>query len=92
MIMTNGVGATIGTLGAQGIVNHFVFSKTPVLEMVDVDGVAHEFLTTESADAIIGGWETSWLIFAGYALVVAVLFAIFFKYKHDPNAVQNVAH
>ena len=25
------------------------------------------------------GWPNSWYIFAGYALVVAVLFAIFFK-------------
>lgn len=28
MIMTNGIGATAGTLGAQAIVNHFVFSQT----------------------------------------------------------------
>lgn len=28
MIMTNGIGATIGTLSAQAIVNHFVFSQT----------------------------------------------------------------
>lgn len=28
------------------------------------------------------GWHTSWFVFAGYSLVVAVLFAIFFKYKH----------
>lgn len=28
MIMTNGIGATVGTLCAQGIVNHFVFSQT----------------------------------------------------------------
>ena len=28
MIMTNGIGATVGTLSAQAIVNHFVFSQT----------------------------------------------------------------
>lgn len=28
MIMTNGIGATIGTLAAQAIVNHYVFSQT----------------------------------------------------------------
>lgn len=28
MIMTNGIGATVGTLAAQAIVNHFVFSQT----------------------------------------------------------------
>ena len=31
------------------------------------------------------GWPVSWYIFAGYALVVAVLFALIFKYKHTPQ-------
>ncbi len=31
------------------------------------------------------GWPDSWYIFAGYALVVAVLFAIVFRYKHNPQ-------
>lgn len=30
-------------------------------------------------------WKGIWLAFAAYALVVAVLFAIFFKHKHDPK-------
>ena len=30
-------------------------------------------------------WPNSWYIFAGYALVVAVLFALIFKYKHNPQ-------
>lgn len=34
MIMTNGIGATIGTLAAQAVVNHFVFSQTdPVAQL-----------------------------------------------------------
>ena len=66
MIMTNGIGATLGTLGAQAIVNHFVYTQTePVAQ--------------------VAGWSTSWLIFAGYALVVALLFALVFKYKHTPE-------
>ena len=60
MIMTNGIGATIGTLCAQGVVNHFVFSQT-------------------SPEAQHDGWVTSWMIFAGYALVVGVLFMLIFK-------------
>ena len=31
------------------------------------------------------GWPISWYIFAGYALAVAVLFALIFKYKHTPD-------
>lgn len=30
-------------------------------------------------------WSTCWFIFAGYALVIGILFAIFFKYKHTPG-------
>ena len=76
MIMTNGVGATIGTLGAQAVVNKYVFSHTPQMETVMIEGQAREFLTDASAPSIIGGWETSGLIFAAYSLVVAVWFAI----------------
>ena len=63
MMMTNGIGATIGTLGAQAIVDKFVYSQAePVAQ--------------------IAGWSSAWYIFAAYALVVAVVFAICFKYKH----------
>ena len=62
VIMTNGLGATIGTLGAQAVVNHFVdFSS-------DVPQIAQ--------------WQQAWFVFAGYALVVALLFAWIFKYEH----------
>jgi len=37
-------------------------------------------------------WHHIWLTFAGYALVVAVLFSVLFKHKHDPKAVENVGH
>ena len=59
MLMTNGIGATVGTLSAQAVVNHFVYN--PI----------------ERGEA--GDWSTAWYIFAGYALVVAVLFMILFK-------------
>ena len=62
VIMTNGFGATIGTLSAQAIVNRFV-----------------DFGSTEPQ---VTGWQSAWLIFATYALVVAIVFAIVFKYKH----------
>jgi NHS family xanthosine MFS transporter len=37
-------------------------------------------------------WHNIWLAFAGYALVVAILFAIFFKHKHNPKDVESVSH
>ncbi len=62
MLMTNGLGATIGTLVAGAIINKYC---------------------TWTADGyLLGDWQACWFIFAGYALVVAVLFAVLFKYKH----------
>lgn len=73
MMMTNGFGATIGMLGAQAIVNHFVYSQTdPTIQLE--------------------GWRTSWYIFAGYALIVTILFAILFKHKHNPEDVTMIKH
>ena len=37
-------------------------------------------------------WHGIWLAFAIYALIVTVLFAIFFKHKQDPKAIENLAH
>jgi NHS family xanthosine MFS transporter len=37
-------------------------------------------------------WQSIWFAFAGYALVLGVLFPLFFRYKHDPKAVVAVKH
>jgi len=37
-------------------------------------------------------WHGIWLAFAAYSLVVAILFALFFKHKHDPKVVANFQH
>lgn len=65
IIMTNGIGATVGTLSAQAVVNRFV-----------------DFSSTEPQ---VAGWSQAWFIFAAYALVVAVVFALVFRYKHTPE-------
>lgn len=64
MLMTNGVGATLGTIGAQAVVNH---------NIENVNGF------------MVGDWSTVWYIFAGYALVLSIAFALIFKYKHLPQ-------
>lgn len=80
MLMTNGFGAAIGSLAAGKIVNTFVFShQNPALM---VNGVYPE----QYSQMIIKGWQTSWFIFSGFALVVAVLFAFMFKYKHTQQS------
>ncbi len=47
-----------------------------------------EFYTNSSGDKM---WKEIWLVFAAYSLVVAVLFAIMFKHKHNPKEI-NVTH
>lgn len=61
MLMTNGLGATIGTLLAGEVVNHFC-TWTPH------GGVSY----------LMGEWQTCWFIFAGFALLVGVTFALVF--------------
>jgi len=57
MMMTNGVGATIGTLAAGEIVNYYCSWQDGYLQ---------------------GDWTTCWFVFSGFALVVAVSFALIF--------------
>jgi NHS family xanthosine MFS transporter len=37
-------------------------------------------------------WHGAWLTFAIYALIVGLLFMIFFKHKHDPNKLETISH
>ncbi len=37
-------------------------------------------------------WQGIWLTFAVYALVITILFAIVFRYKHEPNQQYSVKH
>ncbi|PXY41311.1 MFS transporter [Flavobacterium cheongpyeongense] len=37
-------------------------------------------------------WSNVWFTFAAYAFVIAIAFAILFKYKHDPKELENLEH
>lgn len=37
-------------------------------------------------------WKGIWLAFAAYSLVVAILFAVFFKHKHEPVTASEIRH
>lgn len=73
MIMTNGIGATIGSYGAQTVISHFV----PALPRLE-EGMYYD---TASAEALLTGWSYSWYTFSLYAVVVAISFALLFKYN-----------
>ena len=38
------------------------------------------------------GWPNSWFIFAAYSLLVTIVFALVFKYKHDTTQLNKATH
>ena len=107
MMMTNGFGAILGSSISGRMIDAF-FTKplTKVSEVssyyeVNMDHpMLKELLkgNTIKADGtlskaiMIQQWEPIWLSFAAYALVVAILFAVLFKHKHDPNEIGEISH
>ena len=67
MMMTNGVGAWLGSTLSGFVINKY---------FVSAQGVSD--------------WQGIWLSFAGYALVVAIFFALLFKHKHNTNEIAPV--
>jgi MFS transporter, NHS family, xanthosine permease len=60
MMMTNGIGAYIGTMASGFVINYFTTEK-----IVD--------------------WHSVWMIFAGYSLILAIVFMFVFK-NEESNA------
>lgn len=48
-----------------------------------------QYFTLENGDKM---WQEIWLVFAVYALVITILFAIMFKHKHDPEVIADLTH
>lgn len=67
MLMTNGIGAILGS-SISGIVIDRYYTAA--------DGAKD--------------WQGIWLAFAGYALIVAVLFVLLFKHRHEPQAARSI--
>ena len=51
--------------------------------------VIQNYFTLSNGDKM---WHEIWLYFAGYALIITILFGIFFKHKHDPNELKEIHH
>lgn len=66
MMMTNGVGAFLGSK-----VSGYVIDK---------------YYTTAEGHK---EWSSIWIAFAVYSLIVAVLFVILFRHKHDPKEIRD---
>jgi NHS family xanthosine MFS transporter len=88
-----------GSLFVETTTSPAIRSSAQGLFMMMTNGIGAFLGATISGIAIeryftlAGGqkdWHNIWLSFAIYALVIAVLFWIFFRHKHDPNAITNV--
>ena len=66
MMMTNGFGASLGMIVAGWVMNMYTVNENGL--MIDKPST--------------GGWMQAWTIFAIYAFVVAIMFALLFRYKH----------
>lgn len=51
--------------------------------------VIQNYFTLSNGDKM---WHEIWLYFAGYALIISILFGIFFRHKHDPNELKEIQH
>ncbi|MWN05645.1 nucleoside permease [Gilliamella sp. Pas-s95] len=58
MMMTNGIGAYLGTMASGFVVDYYTSGKTV-------------------------NWHAVWLVFSGYALVLAIVFMLIFKNEHS---------
>ncbi|VUS59820.1 nucleoside permease [Klebsiella spallanzanii] len=46
-----------------------------------LSGMAVDYFSIDG----VKDWQTIWLVFAAYSLMLAVIFALFFRYKHEPE-------
>jgi len=40
----------------------------------------------------IRNWRSIWFVFAAYALFLGIIFPVFFRYKHNPKAMEHFHH
>ena len=108
MMMTNGFGAIIGSVSAGWAIDKFFTQKFSTADSLagfldtTVDNSKFIEFIGKQGSSIVNGtltkeiamkdWPHIWLAFAAYALVIAVLFALMFKHKHNPEAIGNVSH
>ncbi len=69
MMMTNGVGAFLGSKVSGYVIDTYYTSSAGDRE-----------------------WHSIWISFACYALIVAVLFLVLFRYRHNPKELTITPH
>lgn len=104
MMMTNGLGAVMGSLVSAAVIDRFFtlkFNSTSALTKylgITAENPVFSKLTKHitvnsngnfSGEIVLRNWTPIWITFALYALVIALLFAVFFKHKHNPQELEG---
>jgi NHS family xanthosine MFS transporter len=107
MMMTNGVGAILGSyVSAAVITQYFTIKITNVKALTTYLGITEKskIFLDKTKDLSINAkgtfstalefkdWPAIWITFALYALVIAVLFAVLFRHEHNPDEIKAVNH
>lgn len=74
---------------AQGVFMMMTNGFGAVLGSLSSGFIIDRFFKAENGDF---QWQGIWFTFAAYALIVAILFAVSFKHKHDPSHLADIKH
>ena len=109
MMMTNGIGAILGSLVSGWLIDrYFTLKFTTATELANYmesstdapffnnflnnRNISIDASSNLSSPVFMKDWPQIWLTFAGYALIITVLFAIFFKHKHQHKDIGQITH
>lgn len=80
MTLTNGVGGFLGSYAAGFVVDKY----SVYVKVINDAGIETDKLVSRD-------WQTIWFIFAGYALVLAIVFICIFRHRQDEFTTQESA-
>lgn len=74
---------------AQGVFMMMTNGFGAVLGSLSSGYIIDRFFKAENGDF---QWQGIWFTFAAYSLIVAVLFAVSFRHKHNPEELNTINH
>ena len=79
---------------AQGVFMMMTNGFGSTIGMLVAGEIVNHYQIFSDIDPVtkMNGWYSAWAIFAYYALAVAIMFMIVFKYKHTPDKLENINH